>query len=204
MLTVILNKKVERDLQSNIKIKEWKQRIFGNALFWKTGASLLYFFSYYWYRENTVFEKSHSLSYLWVFKYPLVPPGEALPAQHPLPIQSSYYKKKKNSVITSFSPPVFKDPIQLLPRLQKLCLTPAVPTYPTPSLPQSMFPQSHRHSHQHTPTKLTSFSAFCFLLPQYHVHFLLYFTLFFLSLIFLNFFIFELKDKSFTEVRAGT
>ena len=122
----------------------------------------------------------------------------------PFPFKAHITKKKKNSVITSFSPPVFKDPIQLLPRLQKLCLTPAVPTYPTPSLPQSMFPQSHRHSHQHTPTKLTSFSAFCFLLPQYHVHFLLYFTLFFLSLIFLNFFIFELKDKSFTEVRAGT
>lgn len=82
----------------------------------------------------------------------------------PSPLKA-HITKKKYSVITSFSPTVFKDPIQLLPRLQKLCLIPAVPTYPTPSLPQSVFPQSHRHSHQYTPTKLTSFSAFCFLLP---------------------------------------
>lgn len=93
-----------------------------------------------------VFEKSHSLSYLWVFKHLLAPPGEALPTQSHLPTQSSYYTRTKNSIITSFSPPVFKDSIQLLLPLQKLCLTPSSP--PThPFTPQSMFPPSHRHSH---------------------------------------------------------
>lgn len=141
MLTVILNKKVERDLQSNIKIKEWKQRIFGNALFWKTGASLLYFFSYYWYRENTVFEKSHSLSYLWVFKYPLVPPGEALPAQHPLPIKSSYYKKKKKIL---WSLPFLLQSLRIQFSCYLVCKSCASPPLSPPTQPlHSPSPCSH-------------------------------------------------------------
>lgn len=150
MLTVILNKKVERIhacciCSPILKLKSENNIYLIIHYSGKLLQACCIFFLIIGKGKKIWCLKSHSLSYLQVFKYLSVPPEEALPAKPHLSTQSSYYKRKKNSMITSFSPPVFKDPIELLPPLQKLCLTPI----PTASRPQSMFPQSHKHSYQH-------------------------------------------------------